>query len=102
QEQRNVTQEKERRHDVRAPLPQKFFLGALRVSAVRSPYCTVSVTTSPCCAPPGAVASPVTGDAPSARGETTVRKTDPGAAPVARVAVTVTVAGFGTTAGGVY
>jgi hypothetical protein len=39
---------------------------------------------------------------PTAVGAATVRKADPGAAPVAGVAVTVTVAGFGITAGGVY
>jgi hypothetical protein len=81
---------------------KSFFSGALRVSAVKSPYCTVSVTTSPCGAPPAAVAVTVTCDVPTAVGAATVRKADPGAAPVAGIAVTVTVAGFGTTAGGVY
>ena len=81
---------------------KSFFSGALRVSAVKSPYCTVSVTTSPCGAPPAAVAVTVICDVPTAVGAATVRKADPGAAPVAGVAVTVTVAGFGTTAGAEY
>jgi hypothetical protein len=64
-------------------------------------YCTVSVTTSPCAAPPTAVAVTVIWDVPTAVGAATVTKADP-AVPVAGVAVTVTVAGFGTTAGGEY
>ena len=78
------------------PIPAAF-----SVSALRLPYFTFSVTTSPCAAPPAAVAVTVICDVPTAVGAATVRKADPGAAPVAGVAVTVTVAGFGTTAGGV-
>jgi hypothetical protein len=66
------------------------------------PYCTVNVTTSPCAAPPAAVAVTVICDAPNAVGVATVTKVDPGVVVAADVAVTVTVAGFGTTAGAEY
>jgi hypothetical protein len=65
------------------------------------PYCTVRVTTSPCAVSPAAVAVTVICDVPSTVGAATVTKEDPGS-PAAGVAVTVTVAGSGTTAGGVY
>lgn len=68
----------------------------------RLPYCTVNVTTSPCEAPPAATAVTLICDVPNAVGVATVTKVDPGKAASADVAVTVTVAGLGTTAGAVY
>ena len=67
----------------------------------RDCYRTISVTTSPCAAPPTAVAVTVICDVPTAVGAFTFTEADP-AVPVAVVAVTVTVAGFGTDAGAVY
>jgi len=70
--------------------------------ALRACYCTISVTISPCAAPAAAVAVTVIWDVPNAVGIATVTKVDPGEAAAADVAVTVIVAGFGTTAGAVY
>ena len=68
----------------------------------RMPYCTVKVTTSPCAAPPAAVAVTVIWNVPNAVGAATMTRADPGAVAAAEVAVTATVAGLGTTAGAVY
>lgn len=65
------------------------------------PYCTVNVTRSECAAPPVAVAVTVICDVPNAVGVATVTKVDPGKVASADEAVTVTVTGFGTTAGAV-
>src|SRR5208283_512060 len=98
QEQEAVTQDKRRRHDVRASLQlERFSRHRLRLGGELPAYCTVSITTSPCAAPPAAVAVTVICDVPSTVGAATVTKDDP-AVPAAGVAVTVTVAGFGTTA----
>jgi hypothetical protein len=78
------------------------FFGVRRASAIDCPYCTVNVTGSPCAAPPAAVAVTVICVVPSAVGVATVTNVDPGDVAAADVAVTVTVAGFGTTAGAVY
>jgi hypothetical protein len=80
---------------------ERFSRHRLRLGGELPAYCTVSITTSPCAAPPAAVAVTVICDVPSTVGAATVTKDDP-AVPAAGVAVTVTVAGFGTTAGGVY
>jgi len=53
-------------------------------------------------APPTAAAVTVICDVPNAVGSATVTKVDPGSVAAADVAVTVTVAGLGTTAGDVY
>ena len=74
---------------------------SMAVSAVDC-YCTISVTTSPCAAPPTAAAVTVICDVPTAVGASTFTVADPGAVASADVAVTVTVAGFGTNAGVVY
>jgi hypothetical protein len=67
------------------------------------PYCTISVTTSPCAAPPAAVAVTVICDVPNAVGVSTFTVADPDfVVSATAVAVTVTAAGFGTTAGVVY
>ena len=84
---------------VRAPT---VVLGVLRVSAVNAPYCTIRVTTSPCAAPPAAIAVTVICDVPNRVGVCTVTAADPGEVAAADAAVTVTVAGFGTSAGAVY
>ena len=65
-------------------------------------YCTISVTTSACDAPPAAAAVTVTCVVPTAVGACTVTADDPGDAASADVADTVTLDGFGTTAGAVY
>jgi len=62
----------------------------------------LKVTTSPCAAPPAAVAVTIICDAPTPVGVATVTKVDPGVEAAADVAVTVTVAGFGATAGAAY
>jgi len=67
------------------------------------PYCTISVTTSACDAPPAAVAVTVICDVPNPVGVSTFTVADPDfVASAAAVAVTFTAAGFGTTAGVVY
>jgi len=67
------------------------------------PYCTISVTTSPCAAPPAAVAVTVICEVPKPVGVSTFTVADPDlVASAAAVAVTFTAAGFGTTAGVVY
>jgi len=67
------------------------------------PYCTVKVTTFPCDAPPAAVAVTVICEVPNPVGVSTFTVAEPDfVASAAAVAVTVTTAGFGTTAGVVY
>lgn len=66
------------------------------------PYCTVSVTLSACVGPPTAVAVTEICDVPIGVGCAMVTDAVPGAPPAAAVAVTVTVAGFGTSAGAEY
>ena len=100
QEQEDVTQEKGATQ-LSAPVPNSQFFSAFSATR-RQIYCTVIVTISPCDAPPAAVAVTVMCHAPSSVGGATVTKADPGAVAAADVAVTVTVACIGTTAGAVY
>lgn len=65
-------------------------------------YCTISVTMSGFGAAPTAVAVTVICQAPNLVGVAKFTRADPGAVAAADVAVTVAVAGLGTTAGAVY
>jgi hypothetical protein len=101
QDQEDVTQEKGA-DMMAAPRTSKEVFSASVLRTTTDRYCTVKVTASPCAAPPPAVAVTVICDVPNAVGVATVTNVDPGFAAAADVAVTVTVAGFGTTAGAVY
>jgi hypothetical protein len=105
-----VTQ-KRRRHYVRASRSPTHvgttavgspFEQSRAASQPPSLYCTVNVTTSACVAPPAAEAVTVICDVPKLVGVASVTRVDPGELASADVAVTVTVAGLGTTAGVVY
>src|ERR1700691_2657240 len=73
----------------------------MRVSK-QTAYCTMSVTMSPCGAPPAAVAVIVICDVPSGVGVAMFRNADPAVDACADVAVTVTPVGLGTPAGALY